>query len=241
MGIRKLTVTNATKTADGWRIVAQSPNKVVRFIDVDEEGIGDDCEPWDDELEEKFGPADPEHNVVILNHAEHKAPDAEPEPEQPPAEVVDINEKWAERDARARSFIEGVNAIQDLSAVDEQRENIKKFSNWIDELILLARSDEQQYAARRLEWNVAVYKELTPRAAHQMAPHLEDEFAFEGAFIRGEEAPESPQREPLDFMARAVWVEAVNKVNRRRNNQDREWNEALARAEARKADRHGTQ
>lgn len=95
MGLRKLVVTNATKTAEGWRIVAQSPNKIVRFLDVDEEGIGDNCEPWDDELERKFGAADPEYNVVLLDNEE---------PAEPAGEVIDINL------AKTRDFVRRVRA-----------------------------------------------------------------------------------------------------------------------------------
>lgn len=103
MGLRKLIVTNATKTAEGWRIVAQSPNKIVRFLDVDEEGISDTCEPWDDELEQKFGAADPEHNVVLLDNEE---------PAEPEGEVIDINAAWAERYARAEGFDKRVNELR---------------------------------------------------------------------------------------------------------------------------------
>lgn len=251
MGLRKLTVTNATKTADGWRIVAQSPNKVVRFIDVDEEGTGDDCEPWDDELEEKFGAADPEHNVVILNHEERKAPEVEPEPERPTAEVVDINEKWAKRDKKIRDFVDAVNEGQERSAAAEHQANVKRFNDRVADLILSAKNPTEMERAKEAEELVVVYRDLSYRDALQFTRVVEDKLSEVENRTRQSHAPGIAYRELLlkqgidinvrDLSVADLYQRAAERSQETLRARDQERKEAQRRAEARKADRHGTQ
>lgn len=93
MGMRKVRIHRARRTTDGYMIdVEVEPGFVDRF-EVDEEGFGDNCEPWTATMEQQYASLHPERGPVRLVHA---YPD-------PPA--FDINEKWAERERRVQSWL----------------------------------------------------------------------------------------------------------------------------------------
>ncbi|WIG18375.1 hypothetical protein [Kocuria rosea] len=176
MGLRKLIVTSATKTAEGWRIVAQSPNKIVRFLDVDEEGIGDNCEPWDDELERKFGAADPEHNVVLLDNEE---------PAEPAGEVIDINAAWADRYAKADAFQKRVNELRApgpaagagatyYRKAAEHRLNVDAFNERVARLLPMAPEEWAREVVNDADAVVRFYAQLHPHSSPKFTDQVDE-------------------------------------------------------------------
>lgn len=130
MGMRKARIHRATETADGYRIYVEVEPNFVDLLEVDENGIGDNCEPWTASMEQQYGSLHPERQTVRLPHAY-------PEPPE-----FDINEKWAERDSRARKFVQ---AMSDAQRIDVDIHNPKVW----EEVDRKAR--EAQEAAKREE------------------------------------------------------------------------------------------